>query len=570
MDYVRCCGVSGSVIIGKITPKVTTSTSAPGTITTIYDSLFYVLQTTIIPFDDETINESKSINKSLYLKFNGDNSESTTVLPVIETTTIYDNKHEINGETTTLDYVFDTKTTSSENNLINSDQIDRHSNQIDNVIMIYPNEMSGKPKTKPIDMPDEMNEMKIYDSEMRTNLHVIYPMSKTESIEKSTTELSTDASVTNSFSTTTELNNEVITEILSDENLFSTVSTEFVDSPLSTTELPINNLVATATTESIEPITKLSTINLLSTELPLLHFSSTKLSSNRLQDINQNNKRRYFTQNRRRRLEKSTIEPITSTTSIPVKIIKSRLRELYETAQEKQETISENVMVEATTRKVFKTRAQLFNAKKRSNFLRQNPEMEIVLDTEHKSNVKEMRTMLALLMNQTKLKKIPAILFDSNDVKRFDIVEKIVRNKIMQTLDLVSNRKNQTYHANSTIVKSKEEKITPSTASPVMHRQRYERRRNNVIEPRNLSRFSNSPVNAISTTSALMAKNNDTSTNVHIGRYIQKVRKRNKNEIYDRSTSSKSKVLAIRRGRKSKTTTTATPPSPKTKQKTQN
>lgn len=154
-DHVRCCGVSVSSVVG------TTTNDSPNRISKDFD-------------EPETTDANYEISTEAEMA-------STTPIELNET----------NGFTTEnfVSDIFTTEsstevTTENENAIttteIANEIVHRDGEIIDNVMLFYPSEMSGKPKAKPDDMPSDTNEFRIHDDAMDTDLHLIFPVNGTK------------------------------------------------------------------------------------------------------------------------------------------------------------------------------------------------------------------------------------------------------------------------------------------------------------------------------------------------------------------------------------------------------
>lgn len=104
--------------------------------------------------------------------------DSTTTEATLSITTESDATTTIDDALTTDDT---TSTESIETNVIhpNEQMKMRRPKLVDNVLMVYPNEMSGVPQTTPKNMPQLTNEVHMFDENAGMSLHVIYSTNRT-------------------------------------------------------------------------------------------------------------------------------------------------------------------------------------------------------------------------------------------------------------------------------------------------------------------------------------------------------------------------------------------------------
>lgn len=170
-EAVRCCGASASFVVGK--PKA--ASEAPKEETApLPDTQPDILSRTNVGDDQE--NEI-SDTESESVKMLSVPSETAEILGVEESRNIgnFHIKH-LNGET-------DEEAAESESVIKTADVESgpvavplgshRQPKNLDGVMRVYPNIMSGIPKTTPKNLP-ETNEVKVFDQEMGMDLHLVF------------------------------------------------------------------------------------------------------------------------------------------------------------------------------------------------------------------------------------------------------------------------------------------------------------------------------------------------------------------------------------------------------------
>lgn len=473
-DYVRCCGASSSFVVGMAT--------TPRTLEPIQ------------------LTESTT-NRQVENSFVTDTTEVTTTElnnEITETTANPNDQNKLEQETndeTTIDYTTEPITTEylSETTIspsVGSEELDmqRRPKFVNNVIMVYPNEMSGIPKSKPKDMPGDGNEMDEFDENMGMNLHVIF--SSNEPTEKQD-EHSNDA-------VTTETDLNTTTEI--PENVPATVSENIV--PL-TTQITTDE---TTTASVMETDTETQTSIASSTELAAaqseLHAQNLKTISEAPKVNDKELKRRRYTQYRRRIFERTTTpNGGVSTTIAPTKV-KTRLRELYKKqSSENTEPTEKKIQVETSTRTIYKTRKQLFNAHNRQKYLRKKtetdttvtiaetpkttttpiPKMEHttpvaqkkvvvkeMVDAEHRFRIKGLRKTLLAVTNPNSQQEIPRAISDQKLSDRVHDVEHLLRRKMKTAFrEIIENTKTNIKEQGQV------EEVTATTKRPYRGHRRF-------------------------------------------------------------------------------------------------
>lgn len=445
-NYVRCCGASSSFVIGKI-PTTTEFTIPTTTSTSEEANESSMVETTTTSIsnspEDRQITEDNIIDSIPELFTSPEteitttatttsDSESLTTVDMNSSSKILNNEEEETGQSS-VDYItegtteYATETTLPTDSAINNIDIQRRPKLINNVMMVYPHEMSGIPKTTPKNMPEEKNEMDEFDEDMGMNVHVVY----------SSNALPETDTTTENVPTTTNVNKEVVT-----------------------TELP--------STENLVPETETQTpIDLTSTELAAArselhtqHLKSTNKNDTTLND--KEIKRIKYSQHRRRIFERTSPSSGISTTVAPSKI-KTRLRELYKThLNENNESTEKKVQVETSTRTIFKTRKQLFNAHNRLNYLRKKSEtttaatetdapttttqvptterptsipkeaqiLKETVENEHRLRIKSLRKTLLMVMNRNNPKEVPRAISNPVLNNRVSDVEHLLRRRV--------------------------------------------------------------------------------------------------------------------------------------------
>lgn len=139
-----------------------------------------VKETTVLPDELTTLLNSEP-------KVNVEQSEENTFAPATtiqsvndaDLTTIVLDTVDSTTSTTTTDISLDNDATTTLLPPLNDKQ--RRPKLVDNVLMIYPSEMSGIPKTTPKNMPAN-NQMNMYDEQMGVKVHLIFATNDTEPI----------------------------------------------------------------------------------------------------------------------------------------------------------------------------------------------------------------------------------------------------------------------------------------------------------------------------------------------------------------------------------------------------
>lgn len=227
-DHVRCCGVSVSSVTGEVSSEF----SSP--------SLVRISKSVASDSNEETTD------------VNLDSIASTTegnLLDSPTTTELGESTENFPGDAFTTEPSVNEMESTTENEIATTEsatEVVHHDGEIiDNVMIFYPSEMSGKPHAKPEDMPVDVNEFRIHDDIIGTDLHLIYPTNSTSTAVKTQTteaiEATTIKIITPSVesATPTDAPKAKISVVTpSQESHTSDVpSTETLTSPTETTDL---------------------------------------------------------------------------------------------------------------------------------------------------------------------------------------------------------------------------------------------------------------------------------------------------------------------------------------------
>lgn len=308
-----------------------------------------------------------------------DEANSITLVPL--SNDLFTTESSVDAASTILSLENDNLLTTTE---ISNEIIHRDGEIIGNVMMIYPNEMSGKPKVKPDQMGNDANEIRIHDDTMGTDLHIIYPLSETVAIAnaESTEAFHLDKST---IKTIDELTTQLATDAPSTtENLTALVmqSNESNTSTINNTEKPTS-----------------------STESPFDLTSEATEMANRIENVTAK-KPRY----KRRKLKRkslanqtstTTIAPMAAPTPIPAYKLRSRYRDTFSrTVIEPRPLVTSNhstTNVESNTRKTFTPHIELL--KSRENSVAQRNDSIAFVANEHLLKISALREILTTALN---------------------------------------------------------------------------------------------------------------------------------------------------------------------------
>lgn len=193
---MRCCGVSVSFVVGTTTSESPISSSnrtsksaeavvaseSNGATTDANYEISTIADVEITTQDSPTTIDSSDTNE--FTTENFPESDASTTEPTTE--------NDISITTTDI-----------------PNEIVHHDGEIiDNVMIFYPSEMSGKPKAKPDHMPIDTNEFRLHDDAMGVDLHIIFPTNDTVEAQRTNatdkaTQKSNDDSITRVTESTT-------------------------------------------------------------------------------------------------------------------------------------------------------------------------------------------------------------------------------------------------------------------------------------------------------------------------------------------------------------------------------
>lgn len=198
-NTVRCCGASASFVVGKSkvtteAPRVANSTTQvpqPDILSRLNDEDVLENEIPYVESEDEvftstlsdrdvntevpsSINEAKNLanfhqKQHLNDEIDEEPAESESITETVSTELQRVNLSFDGAEGTTENEESDTEVIPTVILLKNH----RQPKNLDNVMMVYPNFMSGIPKTTPKNMP-ETNEMTMFDKEIGMDLHLVF------------------------------------------------------------------------------------------------------------------------------------------------------------------------------------------------------------------------------------------------------------------------------------------------------------------------------------------------------------------------------------------------------------
>lgn len=443
--------VEKSIEIAEIA-ETTDSTEVPTTTTETVETLEKTTETEVPEGTTITIDADESTNE-LFMKndFQSNTDASTEKSDLTKA-----------GPTTTESSTIDPITIEPTTEISAQDKVNdikaRRPKFIDNVIQIYPNEMSGIPKTKPKNMPDRSNEMHVYDDDMGMKIHIIFSTNQTTTLSPIDTKLN-------------EIDDDEISDAL--------------------------NQITTSTNEEIivtpEPSTISSAATIMKTTIALPVDEIPAITPQ------PKPKRRRFTPYRARPImslldDDSSIVTSTPTTTtykpvyrthpllVPRKL-KSKLQisNKNDKANEIQMLTTEAPQLDIT---IEKTRKKLFNSGNRLNFLQRkasesvttelpttetmpvekvihvlNREIANTIDTEHKLMMERVRFAIKSVMVNSNFKQIPRSFSGSALNNRIETLEKMVERKINYAVNKETNQMDEIVE-DTTTEKIIEENIT--------------------------------------------------------------------------------------------------------------
>lgn len=336
----------------------------------------------------------------------------------------------------------------------------RRPKMVDNVIMIYPNEMSGVPKTTPKNMPENAHEAHVFDEDMGTALHVIFSTNQT----------------------TTKVPELTTTEKVSIDRLNA--------------ELGLNELTQSATNTG-NGIT-VSADALASTTLTTIAPTTAyKL------------KRGRFSAYRARTIKKTTDTGITTTTVSPNTTRKSIIRlnsvltarnaktklrvnsEIAKSTEKPYDNIGNSTVSTPTPQLVEKNRKKLFSSLNRLNFLQRkaaeattteastikiasnvtlapavmNNDIAATIDKDHKLMMERVRFALkSAIISKGLMKSIPRTFTGPAVNNHIETVEQIVKDNMIKS---VKSAKEMLARTNNT------ETLPATTKKPFRGHRRY-------------------------------------------------------------------------------------------------
>lgn len=358
-DHVRCCGVSVSSVTGEVSNEF----SSP--------ALVRISKSVASDSNEETTD------------VNFDFITSTTEGNLLDspTTTELDEATEnFPGDAFTTEPSVNEIESTTENEITTTEsatEVVHHDGEIiNNVMIFYPSEMSGKPHAKPEDMPVDANEFRIHDDTMGTDLHLIYPTNSTSAaVETQTTE---------AFATTIK------------------IITPSVESATSTDAPEAKISVVTPSQES--PTTDVPSIETLTspTETTDLKPEESELAN----QIENTNKPRYKRRKLKRKpfLKTSTTKkvPTEATTPIPAYKLQSRYRNSFVKTKSDTEAKSEenlpttteksNVVAETTTRRAHLQYLKLYRS--RNHLADVQPLKDTSGEAEHEQKISVLHSIL--------------------------------------------------------------------------------------------------------------------------------------------------------------------------------
>lgn len=417
---MRCCGISVSFVIGT-----TTTSESPNR-----------KSRTVV--DVDVVPETNSVTTDASDEINVPTESATTTQENLFDS--LNDLNETNGVTTdeflynafTTETMNETSTDSTTQNDISYTTTDiplktvhRDGEIIDNVMIFYPSEMSGKPWTKPDDMPIDANEFRFHDDRIGTDLHIIYPTNESEAnIEAQTIET-------------------IRTPIIqADES-----TTQFIDvMTITPTDAPEKNLTLVTSSHELSEANIPTTDTLTSsTESAVDLKSEASELANQIENVtvrrSRYKRRKLKIQSFIRKSSTTTLAPTTSSTPIPAYKLQSRYQHTSSKSDEKPSMKSNEttIGIESTTRRVFLHRFKSLKSQNQStNLYRRNDSVGGV-DNEHELKINALQNLLTETVDAT----------NSHNITDFLIQRRLNQNEQQQIAKrkiLNQHRANPTKH----------------------------------------------------------------------------------------------------------------------------
>lgn len=386
---MRCCGISVSFVVGTSTTTelpVSSSNRKSKTVDDV-DNNHVAPETNSVTthasYEISTLAEPATTTQKNRLDSLNDMSETNEFtrqnFPYDAITTDASADEKSTGSTTENDILMTTTD-------IPLEIVHRDGEIIDNVMIFYPSEMSGKPNTKPDDMPIDANEFHIHDDAMGIDLHIIYPTNESEArFETRSTE---------AIRTTTIQPSEEST-------------TQFIETMAVTpSDLPKKSLAL------VTPSHASSTSNIMSTETVA---SSTELAvdlkseaselANQIENVTVT-RPRY----KRRKLKLSSYLSKSSTTTItptgtPTLTPAYKLQSRFHPSSSKSDgnpqakSTEANIVAESSTRRVFLQQFKLMKSRNQSTKVQRRNDP--IVGDEHEMKINALHNLLTDTMNAT-------------------------------------------------------------------------------------------------------------------------------------------------------------------------
>lgn len=475
---MRCCGISVSFIVGTTTTSELPVPSSNRKSKTVVDDPVgpETSVTTDANYEISSFTESAATTQNNLLDSINDLSETnefTTGNFSDDAFTTEPSADETSTDSTTQNDISYTTTD------IPLEIVHRDGEIIDNVMIFYPSEMSGKPKAKPIDMPIDANEFRIHDDVMGADLHIIYPTNESEArVEAPTSETIRTPTI--------QLGDESTTQFIETMTLTST------DAPqksltLMTSSHPFstsNNLTIETLTSSTEPAVDLK--------------SEASEVANQIENVTAKRpryKRRKLKINSfMRKSSTTTIAPTGTPTSIPAYKLQSRYHPLSSESVEDPTTTSSgtNIVAESTTRRAFlqhfitKSRKQFTNVQRRNDSI-------VGVANEHELKISTLQNLLTDTVNSTNAHNITEFLIQRrlNQQQQSMKRKKLNQHRTIPTKDFsiasttstpalvifTSTVSNVPSEASTDLIATTNESLASTTTASLHARFRFNRRR---------------------------------------------------------------------------------------------
>lgn len=335
---------------------------------------------------------------------------------------------------------------------------------IDNVVIYYPSEMSGKRKAKPNDMPLDANEFRIHDDGAGTDLHLIFPSNQSAAIVTAQPMESTTNVVETKPATTTTNAPKFTVELVTPSHASST------------TDAPSTVAVAMAATEA-------ATVQPLKAEPSLDLKSEGSELANQIENVTVK-RPRY--KRRRLKIKPYTPKPLTTVPTTPTAPPEMQPSERTSSVQTDAEQLVPSTPVpddiEPSTRKSYPNRFNLFRSRNRpTNVLSRNMSMAGVA-VDHERKINALHNTLTETMNLTSGGSIPDFLIQRRQSEQSPSV------KPGMLAELPAPQANRTPTKSITFATASTEATTDTseknliesrntTTAPVSLRERFNRRR---------------------------------------------------------------------------------------------